>query len=158
MAKHQERTLVIIKPDAVVRGLAGEVLKRFERKGFRIVGMKFGHLTEDLLIEHYAHLKDKPFFPAIVKFMTSAPSIMLVIEGKNVVAAVRAMAGVTDAAEALPGTIRGDFALSIQQNVVHVSENLAAAEQEVPRFFKENELIEYDRADISAIYSVDELT
>lgn len=156
MAKHQERTVVIIKPDGIIRGLAGEVLHRFERKGFRIVGMKFGHLTDELLTEHYAHHADKGWFSKLLAYMKSAPALMLVIEGKNVVAAVRAMAGVTDAADAAPGTIRGDYALSIQQNVVHVSEDLAAAEAEVSRFFKDNELYEYDRTDAGAIYSADE--
>ena len=159
MANHpkEERTLVIIKPDGILRGLVGEVLHRFERKGFRIVGLKFDHLTDELLADHYAHIADKPFFPAVAKFMKSAPSLMLVIEGKNVVAAVRAMGGVTNAAEAVPGTIRGDYALSIQQNVVHISEDLAAAQVEVPRFFKSTELFDYDRADFGAIYSADEL-
>lgn len=156
MAKHTERTLVIVKPDGVVRGLVGEVLHRFERKGFRIVGMKFGHLTDELIAEHYAHIADKPFFPGVMKFMKSAPSLLMVIEGKNVVAAVRAMGGVTNAAEATPGTIRGDFALSIQQNVVHISEDVAAAEAEVQRFFDESELFDYSRADFSAVYSEDE--
>jgi len=156
MAQHTERTLVIIKPDGVIRGLIGEVLQRFERKGFRIVGMKFGHLTDELLDEHYAHIKDKPFYPGVAKFMKSAPSLMLAVEGKNVVAAVRTMGGVTNAAEATPGTIRGDFAQSIQQNVVHISEDLAAAQVEVPRFFKDSELFEYTRAEFAAIFSEEE--
>lgn len=152
----QERTLIIIKPDAVTRGIMGDVLTRFERKGFKIVGMKFAHLSEDLLTEHYSHLADKPFFPGILKFMTSAPALALVLQGKNVVAAVRTMAGVTNAAEAIPGTIRGDFAQSIQQNVVHVSEDLEHAEQEVARFFQKDDLFDYDRADVAALYAADE--
>lgn len=151
-----EQTLLIAKPDAVTRGLVGEILHRCERKGFKIVGMKFLHLPTDLLEEHYAHLKDKPFFPGIVKFMQSAPSLAVVLEGKNVAGAVRAMAGVTNAAEALPGTLRGDYALSIQQNVVHVSENAEIAKAEVKRFFKPSELFAYDRADIGALYAEDE--
>lgn len=152
----KEQTLLIVKPDAVTRGLIGEVLHRCERKGFKVVGMKFMHLPTDLLEEHYSHIKDKPFFPGVVKFMQSAPALAVALEGKNVANAVRAMAGVTNAAEALPGTLRGDFALSIQQNVVHVSEDLAAAETEVKRFFKPEELFHYDRADIGALYAEDE--
>ena len=157
MAKNTERTIVIIKPDGIIRGLSGEILTRLERKGFRIVGAKFGHLTDDLLLEHYAHHKEKPFFPKLVEYMKSAPSLILAVEGKNVVGAVRVMGGSTNAAEALPGTIRGDFALSIQQNIVHISENLEAAEAEVKRFFKDSELFEYERADMRAIYSAEEL-
>ncbi len=156
MSKHTERTVVIIKPDGIIRGLVGDVLGRLEHKGFRIVGAKFGHLTADLLTEHYAHHKEKAWFPKLLDYMTSAPSLMLVIEGKNVVAAVRAMAGTTDAAEAAPGTIRGDFALSIQQNVVHVSEDIANAEAEVKRFFKDSELFDYTRTDFNAVYSAEE--
>jgi nucleoside-diphosphate kinase len=152
----KEQTLVILKPDAVTRGLIGEILHRCERKGFKIAGMKFMHIPTDLLEEHYAHIKDKPFFPGVVKFMQSAPSLAVVLEGKNVANAVRAMAGTTNAAEALPGTLRGDFALSIQQNVVHVSESLEAAETEVKRFFKPEELFHYDRVDVGAIYAEDE--
>ena len=157
MAKHQERTVVIIKPDGIIRGLAGEILQRFERKGFRIVGAKFGHLTDDLLLEHYAHHKEKAFFPKLVEYMKSAPSLILAIEGKNVVSAVRVMGGTTNASEALPGTIRGDYALSIQQNIVHISENLEAAEAEVKRFFKDSELFDYERVDFRAIYSAEEI-
>ncbi|MCA9388561.1 nucleoside-diphosphate kinase [Candidatus Berkelbacteria bacterium] len=152
-----ERTLVIVKPDAVTRGLMGEVLNRFERKGLKIVAAKFTHLTEELLNEHYAHIKDKPFFPGVLKFMTSAPSLAFVLEGKNVVQAARQMAGSTDASEALPGTIRGDFALSIQQNVVHISEDLENAEKEIKNFFKESDFFDYHRADLTALYAADEL-
>lgn len=153
---HKEQTLMIVKPDALTRGLVGEIVGRCERKGFQIVGMKFMHLTTDLLEEHYAHIKDKPFFPGVVKFMQSAPSLAIVFQGKNVANAIRVMAGTTNAAEALPGTLRGDYALSIQQNVVHVSEDLAAAKAEVARFFKPDELFHYDRADFAAIYAEDE--
>lgn len=151
-----ERTLMIIKPDAMTRGLVGELIHRCERKGYQIVGMKFMHLTKDLLEEHYAHLKDKPFFPGVLKFMQSAPSLAVVFQGKNVVAAMRAMAGATNAADALPGTFRGDYALSIQQNVVHISEDMDAAKAEVARFFKDDEIFTYDRADIAALYADDE--
>ena len=157
MAKNTERTVVIVKPDGVIRGLIGEIMQRFERKGFRIVGAKFGHLTDDLLTEHYAHHKDKSFFPGLLAYMKSAPSLILCIEGKNVVSAVRTMGGATNAAEAAPGTIRGDFAQSIQQNIVHISEDQAAAEAEVKRFFKDSELFDYKRVDFSAIYSAEEL-
>lgn len=152
----REQTLVIIKPDAVTRGLVGQITERFERKGLKIIGMKFDHIDESLIKEHYAHHSDKPFFSKLVSFMRSAPSFMMVIEGKNVVASVRAMAGTTNASEALPGTIRGDYALSIQQNVVHVSEDLEQAQHEIKRFFKPAELFEYSRVDMGAIYAEDE--
>jgi len=148
-----ERTLIIIKPDAVNRGLVGEVVHRFERKGIKIIGMKMEHLSDKVLEEHYAHLVGKPFFPSIREFMKKAPSVLMVLEGRKVVDVVRKMAGVTEGTEALPGTIRGDFSLSIQNTIIHASDSAEAAEKEVRRFFKDLELHDYTKVDSDMIYS-----
>jgi nucleoside-diphosphate kinase len=150
---NEEKILVIIKPDAIVRGLIGEVFTRFERKGFKVLGTKMIELGDVLLDEHYAHLKDKPFFQGIKKFMTSAPVILVALGGENASAAARLIAGQTAAHEADAGTIRGDLAMSIQSNVVHVSDTKENGEIEVNRFFDEDELFHYKRADEVFIYS-----
>jgi len=153
----REKTLIIIKPDAVNRCVVGSIVNRFERKGLKIIGMKMSNLTEDLLEEHYAHLKDKPFFPTLKAFMRSSPALLMVLEGKNVVEIVRKMAGPTHGGEALPGTIRGDYTLSNQNNVVHASDSVESANNEVARFFKEEELFDYKRIDTEFLYSEDEM-
>lgn len=151
-----ERTLVIIKPDAVNRSLIGKILSRFENKGLKVVGMKMTHLNDKILEEHYSHIADKPFFPGLKNFMKSSPSILLVLEGLNAVKVVRQSAGETHGAKALPGTIRGDFSISTQSNVVHASEDQKAAEEEIKRFFKEDELFLYERIDFEILYADDE--
>lgn len=153
--KH-ERTLVLIKPDAIQRGLVGEIMQRFERKGLKMIGMKMMTLDDAILREHYSHIADKPFFGGISKFMKSSPVIALCIEGLEVVQAVRLITGVTKSREAEAGSIRGDFAMSIQCNVIHSSEDIAAAEQEVPRFFDENELMKYSKEEYLHVYAEDE--
>jgi nucleoside-diphosphate kinase len=152
-----ERTLVLIKPDAVQRGLAGRILSRFEEKGLKIAGIKFMALSDDLLKEHYSHLADKPFFGGIKSFMQLTPVIALCIEGLDAVETVRNMCGITKARTAAPGTIRGDWAMSIQANLVHASDSLETAANEVPRFFKSEELFEYSSASTATIYSEDEI-
>ncbi|HOW29343.1 MAG TPA: nucleoside-diphosphate kinase [archaeon] len=151
-----ERTLLIFKPDALNRALVGEILHRFERKGLKIVGMKMMYLSDDLLDEHYSHLKDKPFFPRIKKFMKSAPSILCVLEGNNVISVVRNLVGVTRGYEAASGTIRGDYSLSGQCNVVHASDSIVASDIEIARFFKDNELFNYEKVDLNFVYAEDE--
>jgi len=151
-----ERTLIILKPDAVQRGLVGKVLSRFEERGFSISGMKMVQLTPELLREHYAHIADKPFFPGIASFMSSCPVVVAVIEGKEAVQVMRDMCGPTNARKALPGTIRGDFALSMQCNVIHASDSLESAQKEVARFFKPEELHSYSRMLHDITYSADE--
>lgn len=148
-----ERTLIIIKPDAINRGLTGEVIHRFERKGIKIVAMKMQHLDDKILKEHYAHLADKPFFPSIREFMKKAPSILLVLEGRKVVDVVRKLAGVTEGTEATPGTIRGDFSLSLQNTIIHASDSLETSEKEIKRFFSKEEIHEYTKVNTSMIYS-----
>jgi len=151
-----EKTLVIIKPDAVNRSLAGEVLKRFENKGLKIVGLKMASLEPYVLKEHYEHHKDKKFYEELIKFMASIPSVVVVLEGKEACAVVRKMIGSTLGREAEPGTIRGDFSVSNQCNIVHASENLEIAEQEIKRFFKKEEIFSYSKVNFDWIYASDE--
>lgn len=151
-----ERTLVIFKPDALNRALVGEILHRFERKGLKIVGMKMMFLSDDLLDEHYSHLKEKPFFSRIKKFMKSTPSILCVVEGNNSISVVRNLVGVTRGYEAVAGTIRGDYSLSGQCNVVHASDSQVASDIEIVRFFKNYELFDYEKVDLNFIYAEDE--
>ena len=151
-----ERTLVLIKPDAIQRGLAGKILARFEDKGLKIVGIKFMSLSDSILSEHYSHLADKPFFGGIKNFMQSTPVIALCLEGLDCVDTVRGICGITKARAAAPGTIRGDWAMSIQANLVHASDSLETALVEVPRFFKAEELFDYPSARTQTIYSEDE--
>ena len=151
-----ERTLIILKPDCVQRGLCGLVLSRFEKRGFAIAGMKMVQLSQSLLKEHYAHIADKPFFPGIAAFMSSCPVVVAVVEGKDVVQVTRDMCGPTNARKAAPGTIRGDFSLSMQCNVIHASDSLETAQKEVARFFKPDELYSYPRMLNDVTYSADE--
>ncbi len=151
-----ERTVVIIKPDAVNRSLMGDIVSRFEHKGLKITGMKMMNLDDDLLDEHYSHHVGKPFFPRLKEFMKYSPSILIVLEGLDAINVVRQLAGETHGAKALPGTIRGDLSMSTQSNVIHASENAKAAEEEVKRFFNENEIFIYERVDFELLYADDE--
>lgn len=153
-----ERTLILIKPDAIQRGLIGRIITRFEEKGLKIAGIKFLRLTDAILSEHYSHLADKPFFGGIKRFMQSTPVIAICLEGLDCVDTVRNICGITKSREAAPGTIRGDLAMSIQANLVHASDSRETASKEVPRFFGAAELFDYDSALTSTIYSPDELT
>lgn len=139
-----ERTLVLIKPDAMQRDLVGELIQRFERKGLKLVGIKMMALSDELLDEHYSHLAGRDFFAEIRTFMRSTPVIACCWEGVDCVNTVRIMCGITKAREADPGTIRGDLAMSVQANLVHASDSLETAEVEIPRFFNANELFEYE--------------
>ena len=130
-----ERTLVLIKPDGVRRGLAGEVLARIERKGLRIVAMDLRTVGKDLAETHYAEHVDKPFYGSLVEFITSGPLVALVAEGPRAIEAFRALAGATDPVKAGPGTIRGDYALEVQENIVHGSDSPDSAEREIKIFF-----------------------
>lgn len=147
----EEKTLIILKPDAVHRGLMGEVIGRFERKGLRIVGMKMIELEDALLEAHYAHIKDKPFFSGIKTFMKTSPVVVLALSGINAVAATRLIVGPTKAYEGAAGTIRGDLSLSTQSNLVHASDSIENGIVEVERFFKGDELFEYKRNDFDFI-------
>lgn len=142
-----ETTLVLLKPDCVQRNLMGEVIGRFERKGLTILGMKMLQLDDALINEHYGFLADKPFFPGLVEYMKSSPIVAMAIRGSNAVKTVRTMSGATNPVEALPGTVRGDFALSIDGNIMHASDSLETANEELKRFFKEEEIFDYKRLD-----------
>lgn len=148
-----ERTLIILKPSAVGRGLIGEVVNRFERRGLFFAGLKMINFTDDLLKEHYAHLKDKPFFPAIKKAMQITPVIVGCIEGTDSVAVVRNMCGVTNCSEALPGTIRADYGIGIDHNIIHTSDSKENAAIEIDRFFKPGELFDYKPGSAHLIYA-----
>ena len=132
-----DRTLILVKPDAFARGLTGEILARVERKGLRIVALKHLQVTEDLAKRHYAEHEGKPFFGELVTFITSAPLVALVLEGHEAVVAARQVIGATNPLEAAPGSIRGDFALEVGQNMVHGSDSNESAEREVGLFFPE---------------------
>ena len=151
-----EKTLVLIKPDGIQRGLVGEIVGRFEKKGLKMVGLKMMRLDDALLREHYSHIADKPFFPGISQFMQSSPVIALCFEGLEVVSAVRILCGITKAREADAGSIRGDLAMSIGCNVVHASDSTETASDEVPRFFNEEDLFDYNKSEYMHVYSEDE--
>jgi nucleoside-diphosphate kinase len=151
----EERSLIIIKPDAIQRSLVGEIVTRFERKGLKLIGCKMMHLEEALIEEHYAHIADKPFFPRIKRFMMSAPVIVIAVAGLKAVDSIRIIVGPTKGFEAAAGTIRGDYSLSMQSNVVHASDSKEAAEIEINRFFKKEEIVDYDKVDTQFIFSDD---
>lgn len=153
--KIMESTLVLIKPSGVERGLIGQIITRFQQKGLIINGLKMMLLNEKILKEHYAHLVDKPFFPTLMASMMSAPVIALTLSGKNAVEVVRGMVGVTDASKAAPGTIRGDFGMSNQENIVHASDSVENALIEIKRFFNASEIFDYTPSNIKYIYSPD---
>ena len=154
--KKMERTLVIIKPDALQRNLIGEIISRFERKGLKIVGCKMIRLDDVLLTEHYAHHKDKPFFAGLKKFMSSSPLVCMLWEGKEAVDVVRRMAGVTSGREAELGSIRGDFSMSVSANIIHVSDSQAAAREEEARFFEKGEIFDWENVVFPYLYGEDE--
>ena len=151
-----EQTLVILKPGTVQRGLAGEIISRFEKKGLFIMGMKMMQLTDELLNEHYSHLKDKPFFQRLKDSMKSCPVVVMCLEGVDAVSVVRSLVGATNGRVAQPGTVRGDYSMSMQENIVHASDSLETAEIELNRFFKKEEIFEYDHKLLLNIYAPDE--
>lgn len=150
-----EKTIVIVKPDGIQRGLVGEVVKRLEMKGMKIVGLKMMRLDEAKLREHYAHHVEKPFYAGLEAFMRSSPVVVICAEGKGAVAAVRLISGVTNAGNADGGTIRGDLAMGMC-NVVHCSDSIETARVEVLRFFKPEEIHDYDKTEYLHIYMEDE--
>lgn len=133
----KQRTYVMLKPDACERRLIGKIITKIEEKGFSITNMKMMNLNEKILREHYSHLTDKPFFPELVEFMVDGPSIGMIVEGDDVVNGMRILMGPTKWPEALPGTIRGDFASNITRNLIHGSDSVENAEIEIKRFFNE---------------------
>lgn len=152
-----EKTLIILKPSTVQRGLVGEVIDRFQKKGLIIAGMKMMQLDEAILREHYAHLVDRPFFPSLLRSMMATPVIVMCLKGKDVVAVVRALTGATNSRNAAPGTIRGDFGMSSQENIIHASDSDENADIEIKRFFKDEEIFDYTPLTLPATYCPDEL-
>jgi nucleoside-diphosphate kinase len=153
-----ERTLILLKPDALQRRLSGRILTRFEEKGLRIVGLKMMRIPQALAERHYEPHKSKPFYPGLVRFMTSSPILALVLEGKDVINIVRKMVGKTFGPEAEPGTVRGDFGASRSFNLIHASDAPETAKREVELFFKADELHEWTPTDFEWVYDVkDEL-
>lgn len=151
-----EKTLVILKPGTLERGLVGEITQRFEHKGLRLAGMKMMQLTDEILNEHYSHLSEKPFFQRVKDSMMASPVIVCCYEGVEAVQTVRTMAGPTNGRLAAPGTIRGDFSMSMQENIVHTSDSPEAAATELNRFFKPDEIFGYRLATTDFLYSADE--
>ncbi len=152
-----EKTLVIIKPGAIQRGLIGEVIKRFEQKGLQLCGIKMIQLTDEILAEHYAHLAEKSFFGRIKLAMKATPVIVCCLKGLDAVHIVHKMAGATNGREALQGTIRGDFSVSIQENIIHTSDSIKTAELELARFFSENEIFDFKQSNLDYLYASDEI-
>ena len=153
-----EKTLVIFKPSAIDRRLVGKIVSRIEDKGFIIAGMKMMQLDEKILREHYSHLTDKPFFPSLVESMTSTPVIVACLAGVEAVRVFREMTGVTNGRNAAPGTIRGDYCMSSQTNIVHASDSPENAEIELARFFKSEEIFDYLPANVKYFYGDNELS
>lgn len=151
-----EKTLVLLKPCTLQRGLVGEVTRRFEQKGLRLAGMKMMWLTDELLSEHYAHLAANPFFQRVKDSMRAAPVIACCYEGVDAIAAVRALAGPTNGRLAAPGTIRGDLSMSFQENIVHASDSPETAAVEIARFFRPEEIFDYRQCTFDYLYANDE--
>lgn len=149
-----ERTLIILKPDAVQRGLIGQIVTRFENKGIQVVGAKFAQIAKTTAETHYAPHKGKPFYEGLVRFMTSSPVLVLALQGKDVIAISRKMMGATFGSKAEPGTIRGDFGVSNSFNLIHGSDSPEAADKELKLFFKPDELIDWKPAVQGWVYDM----
>ena len=140
-----EKTLVLAKPDAVQRGLIGELVGRIEQRGLKIAGMKMLQVTEELARKHYAAQLETPFFPSLLAFITSSPVVAIVAQGPNAIKLVRKLMGSTNPAEAAPGTVRGDLALDTGSNLIHGSDSEESAKKEIALFFSEDEVLDYER-------------
>lgn len=151
-----EKTLVILKPSTLQRGLIGEITRLFERKGLRLAGMKMMQLNNEILNEHYSHLSGKPFFQRVKDAMMVTPVIVCCYEGVDAIQAVRNLAGPTNGRLAAPGTIRGDYCMSFQENIVHTSDSPETAAAELNRFFKPDEIFDYKQATFDYLYASDE--
>ncbi len=147
-----ERTYVMVKPDGVQRSLIGEIVKRIERRGLKVTAMRMNTIEREKAEEHYAEHKEKPFFQDLIDFMTSGPSISMVVEGENAIRIMRAINGATNPVEAAPGTIRGDLAIDTGRNVVHGADSKESAEREIKIHFTDDEITEYTRADEEWVY------
>jgi len=152
-----DKTLVILKPSAVQRELIGEIICRFERKGLILAGLKMVWLSDEILSEHYAHLKDEPYFQKVKDSMRACPVVICCWKGRDAVRVVRTLMGVTNSREALPGTIRGDFSMSMRENILHAADSPESAEVEIHRFFNDDELFDYNFTMITNLYAPNEL-
>ena len=152
-----ERTVVLIKPDGIQRGLVGEIMHRFERKGLKMVGLKMTYMTNEMLDDWYAHHKDKPFFDDLKAFMRWTPIVAMVWEGVEAIAAVRKIVGITKSREAEAGSIRGDYGMSGSQNIIHASDSLSSAEKELGLIFNGGEIFDYESGMDKLIYSKEDL-
>jgi nucleoside-diphosphate kinase len=152
-----EKTLIILKPSCVQRSLIGEVISRFEKKGLRLAGMKMIQLDDAILSEHYAHLKDRPFFRQVKSSMQACPVVVQCWEGIDAARVVRSLIGVTNGRDAAAGTIRGDFSVSSQENIVHASDSADSAGIELKRFFEDEEIFDYNLSTLPNLYSGDEI-
>ncbi len=152
-----EKTLVILKPCTIQRAIIGEIINRFEKKGLVLIGMKMTWLTDEILSEHYSHLKSKPFFKRVKDSMMICPVIVCCWQGKNAIEVIHKMAGATNGRDALPGTIRGDYSMSVQENIVHTSDSPETAEVELKRFFHPDEIFQYTPLLMSNLYANDEI-
>ncbi len=148
----RERTFVLVKPDGVQRSLVGEILRRFEEKGLKVVAARLLRVSEELARAYYAEHEGKPFFPGLVTYVTSGPAFAVVLEGEGAVSVARRLIGPTEPREAEPGTIRGDFGMDISRNLIHGADSLESAEREIGLFFPPEELIEYARLDAAWLY------
>ncbi|XP_077595343.1 nucleoside diphosphate kinase B-like [Stigmatopora nigra] len=153
MEGQNERTFLAIKPDGVQRGIIGEIITRFEKKGFKLVAMKMLQPSEELLIQHYLDLKGRPFFPTLVEYMKSGPVVAMVWEGQGAVKTGRMMLGETNPADSKPGTIRGDYCIDVSKNIIHGSDSTESANKEIALWFNEDELSSYTSCAASWIYS-----
>ncbi|MGO1059986.1 nucleoside-diphosphate kinase [Planococcus sp. FY231025] len=140
-----EKTFLMVKPDGVQRNVIGEIVARFEKKGYHLVGAKLMQIPTELAEEHYSEHKERPFFGELVDFITSGPVFAMVWEGENVILTARQMMGATNPKDAAPGTIRGDFAVTVGKNMIHGSDSAESAEREIGLFFKEEELVSYEK-------------
>ncbi|XP_041085774.1 nucleoside diphosphate kinase 3 [Polyodon spathula] len=147
-----ERTFIAVKPDGVQRRLVGEIMRRFEQKGFKLVGLKLVQASESLLKEHYLELRDKPFYKGLVRYMGSGPIVAMVWQGLDVVKTSRKMLGETNPADSAPGTIRGDYCVEVGRNVIHGSDSVESAQREVSLWFKQHELVCWEEAGEHWIY------
>lgn len=147
-----ERTFIMVKPDGVQRNLVGEIIRRFETKGFKLVGLKLMSVPQELAEKHYDALKDKPFFPGLVRFIGSSPVVAMVWEGENVVVTSRQMIGATNPHAAVPGTIRGDYGVSVGRNIIHGSDAIETAAREIDLWFSSEELTSWDTAIAAWLY------
>lgn len=147
-----ERTYCMVKPDGVQKGLIGEIIKRIEKKGYKIIGLKMLRLSKSMAEEHYKEHVEKPFFPGLLKYITSGPVVAMVVEGKNAVKGMRTLMGSTNPMEAAPGTIRGDFGIDMGRNVIHGADSVESASREIAIYFKQEELVTYNKSREEWIY------